>query len=118
MEMADTVGPGMDMSFHVSQTEIVRLPEPYGTCRQQINLTDIDLKQRDWVYTFNACTGFGAQQQFIDSCQGLIGFLPFTDAQEKQGRHINCCNRSYPEVFNQVKIQLDVARRTLSMKDL
>ena len=77
IQMAEKVGPGKETLVHIRQTKYVRLPEPYGTCSNQLNLSSVEVREGDTVYTIDTCFGFCMQKVFIDRCRCLDTEHPF-----------------------------------------
>ena len=77
MSMAEKVGPGMETTIHVSQTKHTRLPAPYGTCFDRLNLSSVEWKEGDTVNTIDNCYGQCMQQVCLDNCRCLDTIRPF-----------------------------------------
>ena len=98
IEMAWGIASGTETLVHVSQTAYLRLPEPYGACTNQLNLTSVNVQNGDHLNTVDTCFGLCMQQLFVDTCHCLNFALPYN---ESQGHFRSYCNFSMidPEVI-------------------
>ena len=94
IEVSEKIGPGTETLIHVSQTKNTRLPDPYGTCTEQLNLDGPDVREGANVYTSDICFGLCLQQQYVDRCRCVYAFLPFNESQLERGNYMSCGNQS------------------------
>ena len=92
VKVGEVIGPGTEKTVHISQTNYVRLPKPYGTCINQVNFSSIDWKESSTKYAVNTCSGFCVQQIFVDNCKCVAMEFPYTELQLKQGNYMHCVN--------------------------
>ena len=108
IQMAEKIGPGIETLVHISQTKHSRLPAPYGTCSEQMNLSSVEIKEGDTVYTKDTCYGFCMQQVFMDSCRCVETEHPFyaVDIGQKE----QCFNYGMfnPDIISAIQIGISV----------
>ena len=77
MEEGITIAPGTETMIQVTQTNIVRLPEPYGNCTYE---TFLDL-EGEISYSRSVCQSLCRQiKYYIPTCKCLVAYEVHTDA--------------------------------------
>ena len=84
MSMAEKIGPGMETQVRVLQTKHSRLPAPYGSCSDKLNVSSIEWREGDSINTIHTCYDLCMQQVFSDNCGCLNMEHSLTVNQYKQ----------------------------------
>ena len=84
------VQPGTSITIDIKQSNITRLPHPYGNCNGTQQVANDDKKMPP--YDQEMCLSLCSQRQVIRKCGCLCNYEYFTDADLQMGNYTFCTN--------------------------